>query len=132
LTRSSTRKFKTQEEPPTTNHPTEKKDDGGQHTFNRLRKKSREAKDMIIQQREENKKTKLKCKEPLNECDPTMDHAIFMVKRNLPLYKHLKNIYKQHMTLRKENRSLKQILQHLEIENKGKDKLDLLVEAKKL
>jgi len=28
LTRSSTRKFKTQEEPPTTNHPTEKKDDG--------------------------------------------------------------------------------------------------------
>jgi hypothetical protein len=36
------------------------------------------------------------------------------------------------MTLRKENGSLKQILQHLEIEKKGKDNLDLLVEATKL
>jgi hypothetical protein len=111
LTRSSARKLKTQEEPPTTNQPTNKKDDGGQHTFNRLRKQLREAQDMIIQQREENKKTKLKCKELLNECEPAMDHAIFMVKRNLPLHKQLKNIYKQHLTLRKENRSLKQRLQ---------------------
>jgi regulator of replication initiation timing len=47
-----------------------------------------------------------------------------MVRRNLPLHKKLKNMYQQNMTLRKENKTLKQKLQHLEIEEKGK--LDLL------
>jgi hypothetical protein len=84
---------------------------------------------MIIQQREENGRTKVTCKELLDDCDPAMDHAIFMVKRNLPLHKQLKNIYKQHLTLRKENRALKQSLQQLETEKKGKGKLDLLAEA---
>jgi hypothetical protein len=132
LTRSSTRKLKTKEEPPTTNQPIDKKDDGKQHTFNRLRKKLRESQDIIIQQREENRKTKLKCKELLNECELAMDHAIFMVKRNLPLHKQLKNIYNQHLTLRKENRALKQSLQQLEIEKKGKGQLDFLAEATKI
>jgi hypothetical protein len=71
----------------------------------------------------------MKCKELLDDCEPAIDNAIFMVKRNLPLHKQLKNIYKQHLTLRKENRSLKQILQQLETDKKGKGKLDFLVEA---
>jgi hypothetical protein len=84
LTRSLARKLKTQEEPPTKTQPTKRKDDEGQHTFKRLRKQLREAQDMIIQQREENRKTKMKCKELLDDCEPAIDNAIFMVKRNLP------------------------------------------------
>jgi hypothetical protein len=109
-----------------------KKDDGGQHTFNRLRKQLREEQDMIIQQREENKKTNLKCKELHNECEPAMDYAIFMVKRNLPLHRQIKNIYKQHLTFRKENKALKKTLQQLETKKKGKGKLELLAEASEI
>jgi hypothetical protein len=105
LTRSSAKKLKTQEEPPTKSQPIEKKSttcDEGQHTFKILRKQLREAQDMIIQQREENRREKMKCIELLDDCEPAIDNTIFMVKRNLPLHKQLKNIYQQNMTLRKE------------------------------
>jgi hypothetical protein len=71
----------------------------------------------------------MKCKELLNECEPAMDHAIFMVKRHSHLHKQHKKIYKQHLTLRKENKILKKILQQLETKNKGKGELHLLAEA---
>jgi hypothetical protein len=87
---------------------------------------------MIIQQREENRREKMTCKELLDDCEPAIENAIFMVKRNLPLHKQLKNIYRKNITLRKENRALKQNLQQLETDKKGKGKLDLLVEVTKI
>jgi hypothetical protein len=84
---------------------------------------------MIIQLREENRRTKMQCIELLDDCEPAIDNAIFMVRRNLPLHKQLKNIYQQNMTLRKENKTLKQSLQQLETDKRGKGKLDFLAEA---
>jgi hypothetical protein len=49
-----------------------------------------------------------------------------MVRRNLPLHKKLKNMHQQNLTLRKENRNLKQNLQQVDIEEKGN--IDFLVE----
>jgi hypothetical protein len=132
LTRSSARKLQSQEETPAKIQPTETKKKKtthgeGQHTFNRLRKQLREAQDVIIQLREENRRANMKFTELLDDCEPAIDNAIFMVRRNLPLHKQLKNMYQQNMTLRKENRTLKQNLQQVEIEEKGK--LDLLAKA---
>jgi hypothetical protein len=45
------------------------------------------------------------CIELLDDCDPTIDKIIFMVKINLPLHKQLKNIYKQNL-----NASVKSII----------------------
>jgi hypothetical protein len=70
----------------------------------------REAHDMIIQQREEKKRENMTCIELLYDCDPAIDNSIFMVKRNLPLHKQLKKIYKKHMTLIKEKKTIKQNL----------------------
>jgi hypothetical protein len=103
--------------------------DEGQHTFKRLNKQLREAQDMIIQLREDNRRTKMQCVELLDDCEPAIDNAIFMVRRNQPLHKKLKNIYQQNLTLRKENITLKQNLQKLETDKRGKGKLDFLVEA---
>jgi regulator of replication initiation timing len=52
-----------------------------------------------------------------------------MVRRTLPLHKQLKSMYQQNLTLKKENIKLKQSLQQLEIDKKGKGKLDLLAEV---
>jgi hypothetical protein len=62
---------------------------------------------MIIQLREENRRTNMQCKELLDDYGPPIDNPIFMVRRNLPLHKQLKNIYQQNLTLRKENITLK-------------------------
>jgi hypothetical protein len=84
---------------------------------------------MIIQQREENRRTNMTCKEILDDCEPAISNAIFMVKRSSPLHKQLNNIYRQNIILMKDNRALKQNLQRLEIDKRGKGKLDLLAEA---
>jgi hypothetical protein len=83
---------------------------------------------MIIQQREGNGRERMTCKEFLHDCEHAIENVIFMVKRNPPLHKQLKNIYRKNITLRKENRALKQKLQQLETD-KGKGKLDFLAEA---
>jgi hypothetical protein len=60
LTRSSTRNLQHQEEIPTQNQPTEKKDDEGKNTFKRLNKHLREAQNVIFQLKERDKESKMK------------------------------------------------------------------------
>jgi regulator of replication initiation timing len=55
-----------------------------------------------------------------------------MVRRTLPLHKQLKSMYQQNLALKRENKTLKQNLQQLETDKKGKGKLDLLAEATKI
>jgi len=84
---------------------------------------------MIIPLREENRREKMKCIELLDDCESTIDNAMFTVRRNLPLHKQLKNIYQKNLTLRKENRKLKQSLQQLDTYKRGKGKIDFLAEV---
>ena len=74
----------------------------------------------------------MQCVELLDDCEPAIDNVIFMVRRNLPLHKQLKNIYQQNSTMRKENRTLKLSLQQLETDNRGKVNLDFLAEAEEI
>jgi hypothetical protein len=127
LTRSSTRKLQHQEEIPAQNQPAEKKDDEGKHTFKRLNKQLREAQNVIFQLREGDREFKMKFAEHLRDYGPAIDKVASMVRRTLPLHRQLKSFYQHNLILRKENKTLKQSLQQVEIGKKGK--LDLLAEA---
>jgi hypothetical protein len=127
LTRSSTVKLQHQEEIPTQNQPTKKKYDEGKHTFKRLNKQLREAQNVIFQLREGDREFKMKFEEHLRDYGPAIEKVASMVRRTLQLHKQLKSFYQHNLILRKENKTLKQSLQQVEIGKKGN--IDLLVEA---
>jgi regulator of replication initiation timing len=87
-----------------------------------------EAQNIIIQLRVQDRKVRLKLKEHLVDCEPTIDKAITMVRRTLQLHKQLRSMYQQNLSLKRENRTLKKKLQQLEIDHKRKGKIDFLTE----
>jgi hypothetical protein len=89
LIRSSTRKLQSQEETPTKSQLSEtekRKTTHGedQHNFSRLRKQFRDAKNVIIRLREEDRQERLKWKEHLDDCEPTIDNVGAMVRITMP------------------------------------------------
>jgi hypothetical protein len=79
----------------------------------RLRNQLREARDLIVNLREENKEMKVKITANMDHCEKAIDNNINMVKRSLHIHKKLKNVYKHKMVLQKENRVMKRKLHKL-------------------
>jgi hypothetical protein len=94
----------------------------------RLKNQLREAQDLIVHLREENKEMKVKMVAHLDDCEKVIDNGRYMVKRSLHLHKQLKNVYKQKMVLQKENKVLKRKLHRLE-EEVAQRNLDMLAQV---
>jgi hypothetical protein len=91
FTRSSARKLHSQEGTPAKDQPTKKDKKSTSLGEGKYTKQLREAQNVIIQLREENRQIKLKFEQHLDDCEPTIDNAREMVRRTLPLHKQLKN-----------------------------------------
>jgi hypothetical protein len=86
-----------------------------------LRKQLKEAQDVIVQRREENRQIKIKIEEDLDLCEGALENNKRMVKRSLPLQKLVKNLYIQNKTLHAKDRLRK--------EQTEKKNMDLLAQV---
>jgi hypothetical protein len=106
---------------------------GGEKNISWLKKKLRDAQDVIIELREENMISKERIMEHFKECRPAIDDACASLsdaqsklKRNAVLLRQVKSLNKQNLSLRKTIRDLR--LQG-KLEKEDKDKLNLLDEV---
>jgi hypothetical protein len=104
----------------------------GEKTVKWLNKQLREAQDLIIQLREENRLSELRIQRHFQECGPTITNACATLskaqsklKRSALLSRQVQNLKRHNLSLRKTNRSLR--LQ-VKIDEEGKGKMDLLAE----
>jgi hypothetical protein len=86
------------------------------HTFKRLIRQLREARKEVSHLKEEGLSQRIKMKELMYMYINTLDLAIFVARRAIPLHKQLKNLYRKNRSFQSQNRKLKAELQHFKDE----------------
>jgi hypothetical protein len=81
----------------------------------------KEAQDVIVQLREENRKMKRKIAEHLDLCEEALEKNKRMLKRYMALHKHVKSLYIHNRTLKEKERQRKEQI--------AKRNLDLLAQV---
>jgi hypothetical protein len=102
-------------------------------TIKWLNKQLREAQDLIIRLRESERVSYIRFQRHFKECGPTIKNscealtdAQSKLRRNALLFRQVGNLKRKNLSLRKENRSLKQRMQ---VADESRKRLELLVEV---
>lgn len=103
----------------------EEKDD---QKIKRLKTQLKEAQDMNVKLREENREIKMKFAEHMDQCEDIPTKTKIMTRKRLPLHRQVKNLYGRNRAMQAENRPLREELKTLK-RKISKRNLELLVEA---